>query len=75
MIILRDCQEKSMTDIRAQFLRGCRRVCFASPTGSGKGILFVELTLDRWVRKSVDGEYAASEAQAERGRWMLGLGQ
>jgi len=43
MIVLRDYQQRDLTSIRAQFMRGCRRVCYAAPTGSGKTVLFVEL--------------------------------
>jgi superfamily II DNA or RNA helicase len=43
MIILRAYQEKGIADIRAQFMRGSRHVCYVAPTGSGKTVLFIEL--------------------------------
>jgi DNA repair protein RadD len=43
MIILRSYQDQGIADIRAQFRRGLRKVCYAAPTGSGKTILFVNL--------------------------------
>ena len=39
-MILRPYQRNGITAIRALFLQGCRRVCYAAPTGSGKTILF-----------------------------------
>src|SRR5262249_47437790 len=38
---LRPYQEKGISDIRALFRQGRRKVCYAAPTGSGKTILFV----------------------------------
>jgi superfamily II DNA or RNA helicase len=43
MIILRGYQERGITDIRAQFMRGVRRIAYVAPTGSGKTVLFIEL--------------------------------
>jgi superfamily II DNA or RNA helicase len=40
---LRPYQEKGISDIRALFRQGRRKVCYAAPTGSGKTILFVHL--------------------------------
>jgi DNA repair protein RadD len=37
---LRPYQEKGIADIRALFIQGKRRVCYAAPTASGKTILF-----------------------------------
>ena len=39
-MILRPYQEKGIADIRALFMQGKRRVCYAAPTGSGKTVLF-----------------------------------
>jgi DNA repair protein RadD len=39
-MILRDYQQKGISDIRALFMQGKRRVCYAAPTGSGKTVLF-----------------------------------
>jgi superfamily II DNA or RNA helicase len=39
-VILRPYQDRGVTDIRAAFLAGVRRVLFQSPTGSGKTVLF-----------------------------------
>lgn len=36
MIKLRDYQERGINDIRAQFVRGKKRVCFVAPCGAGK---------------------------------------
>lgn len=43
MILLRPYQEKGLSDIRALYAQGRRKVCYAAPTGSGKTILFVHL--------------------------------
>jgi superfamily II DNA or RNA helicase len=43
MTILRAYQEKGIADIRAQFMRGVRHVCYVAPTGSGKTVLLIEL--------------------------------
>jgi superfamily II DNA or RNA helicase len=43
VIILRNYQQRDLTNIKAQFMRGCRHVCYVAPTGSGKTVLFVEL--------------------------------
>src|SRR5260370_10698661 len=43
MTLLRRYQEKGITDIRALYARGRRKICYAAPTGSGKTILFVHL--------------------------------
>src|SRR5262249_42248163 len=40
---LRPYQQKGISDIRALFRQGRRKVCYAAPTGSGKTILFVHL--------------------------------
>src|SRR5215831_616386 len=42
-MILRPYQQKGISDIRALFRQGRRKVCYAAPTGSGKTILFVHL--------------------------------
>jgi len=42
-MILRQYQEKGISDIRALFRQGRRKVCYTAPTGSGKTILFVHL--------------------------------
>ena len=39
-MILRPYQEKGIADIRALFMQGKRRICYAAPTGSGKTVLF-----------------------------------
>ena len=39
-MILRPYQEKGIADIRALFVQGKQRVCYAAPTGSGKTVLF-----------------------------------
>jgi DNA repair protein RadD len=38
-MILRDYQEKDFAEIRALFIQGKRRICYAAPTGSGKGVV------------------------------------
>jgi superfamily II DNA or RNA helicase len=43
MIILRDYQKRDLANIKAQFMRGFRHVCYVAPTGSGKTVLFVDL--------------------------------
>ena len=40
-MILRDYQERDIARIRAAFLQGASKICYAAPTGSGKTILFV----------------------------------
>src|SRR5262249_41572543 len=40
---LRPYQEKGISDIRALFRQGRRKVCYAAATGSGKTVLFVHL--------------------------------
>ena len=40
---LRSYQENGISDIRALFVQGRQKVCYAAPTGSGKTILFVHL--------------------------------
>src|SRR5262245_16493276 len=40
---LRPYQEKGISDIRALFRQGRRKICYAAPTGSGKTVLFVHL--------------------------------
>jgi superfamily II DNA or RNA helicase len=42
-MILRDYQSRDLDRIRNEFMRGCRRIVYTAPTGSGKTILFVEL--------------------------------
>ena len=37
---LRSYQENGISDIRALFVQGRQKVCYAAPTGSGKTILF-----------------------------------
>src|SRR5262245_23346826 len=37
---LRPYQEKGIADIRALFVQGRRKVCYAAPTGSGKTVVF-----------------------------------
>ena len=41
MTTLRPYQEKDIAEIRARFMRGAARICYAAPTGSGKTVLFV----------------------------------
>jgi superfamily II DNA or RNA helicase len=43
MIILRPYQQKDIARLRARFMQGASRICYAAPTGSGKTILFVDL--------------------------------
>jgi superfamily II DNA or RNA helicase len=43
MIVLRPYQQKDIAELRAQFMRGASRICYAAPTGSGKTVLFVDL--------------------------------
>jgi superfamily II DNA or RNA helicase len=43
MIVLRPYQKIDIENLRAQFLQGASRVCYAAPTGSGKTICFVYL--------------------------------
>jgi superfamily II DNA or RNA helicase len=40
---LRDYQSRDLSRLRAEYMRGARRVCYQAPTGSGKTILFVDL--------------------------------
>ena len=51
-MILRPYQEKGIVDIRALFIQGKRRICYAAPTGSGKTILFVH-TARKAVRQGL----------------------
>ena len=39
-MIFRPYQEKGIADIRALFIQGKQRVCYAAPTGSGRTVLF-----------------------------------
>jgi superfamily II DNA or RNA helicase len=43
MIALRPYQKIDIENLRAQFLQGASRVCYAAPTGSGKTVVFVYL--------------------------------
>jgi superfamily II DNA or RNA helicase len=43
MIVLRSYQKIDIENLRAKFLQGASRVCYAAPTGSGKTIVFVYL--------------------------------
>jgi superfamily II DNA or RNA helicase len=51
-MILRPYQEKGIVDIRALFIQGKRRICYAAPTGSGKTVLFVH-TARKAVRQGL----------------------
>jgi DNA repair protein RadD len=48
-MLLRPYQEKDITNIRAAFMRGERKVCYCAPTGSGKTVTFVHA-----ARKAVE---------------------
>jgi DNA repair protein RadD len=48
-MILRSYQEKDIANIRASFIRGERKVCYAAPTGSGETVVFVHA-----ARKAVE---------------------
>jgi superfamily II DNA or RNA helicase len=43
MFLLRDYQFRDLSRLRAEFMRGHRRVCYQAPCGAGKTVLFVDL--------------------------------